>query len=159
MNTTKSQHAHTPGPWQVERNNPCRDTFVGPVMGGQRIAEIFNRVEGQGRTIANARLIAAAPAILSELEWLRETAHKYLYGTPEERDYYFKDLEHALGRAEEVIAQARGGGEPATPITPKSIAEAHDNLSELLEDSSADNSDIRDAAIRLCEALRNHFVE
>ena len=62
---------HTPGPWQAEGNNEFRDWFVGPVMGGQRIAEVFPSVNGPRRTAANARLIAAAPSLLAEVVSLR----------------------------------------------------------------------------------------
>jgi len=69
---------HTPGPWQVETNNRCRDTFVGPVMGGQRICEVFHHATSGNPHLANARLIAAAPELLAALQATTAECERYL---------------------------------------------------------------------------------
>ena len=66
---------HTQGPWTVSNEtdisgieNDPENGCVGPVD----VAHVYLRTV-QGRTEANARLIAAAPDLLEALEWCAET--------------------------------------------------------------------------------------
>jgi glutamine synthetase adenylyltransferase len=40
----------------------------------------------------------------------------------------------------------------------KEIEKAHDELSAALENEAAGNDEVRDAAIRMCDALNDHYV-
>lgn len=75
---------HTPGPWIVDHTEKgligkpaTRIISDGPVC-TQTVAHLMDDayLNGEGSTIANARLIAAAPELLKALEiaekWLRE---------------------------------------------------------------------------------------
>ncbi len=58
---------------------------------------------------SEAELFASAPAMLAALKWANECFSAYLHAeTPAERDYYFKDAEHALNHIGEVIAKTEG---------------------------------------------------
>jgi len=69
----------TPGPWEIWGNVGEMDLAVGPVAGGVAVAQIVT-VNGIGIMseesaqlgAANARLIAAAPALLAALETVHE---------------------------------------------------------------------------------------
>jgi hypothetical protein len=66
MNTAQKIAAHTPGPWEVNTNILTPRIFSGDVM----IADV-RHVRGNqpnGSAEANARLIAAAPALLEALK-------------------------------------------------------------------------------------------
>ena len=78
-------HAHTPGPWRYVRANPSPTTGEHMIAGSKPgyLAEI--RDCGSGDVVANARLIAAAPALHAALikivanaaespEWIRMIA-------------------------------------------------------------------------------------
>ena len=72
---------HTPGPWEIWGNLGEMDLAVGPVAGGVAVAQIVT-VNGIGIMdeetaqlgTANARLIAAAPALLAALEKIEANA-------------------------------------------------------------------------------------
>ena len=71
---------HTPGPWLVLQHEyyPEKITIAATSI-GQAICRIKNDVSSQSLTsedYANARLIAAAPALLATLESLVEAAMK-----------------------------------------------------------------------------------
>lgn len=66
---------HTPGPWEIWGNLGEMDLAVGPVAGGVAVAQIvtvngIGIMDGETAQLgaANARLIAAAPALLAALE-------------------------------------------------------------------------------------------
>ena len=65
----------TPGPWEIWGNLGEMDLAVGPVAGGVAVAQIvtvngIGIMDGETAQLgaANARLIAAAPALLAALE-------------------------------------------------------------------------------------------
>lgn len=51
--------SHTPGPWSYQERNPTRVT--GP--NGETIAGVYGGFVGSEQQLANARLIASAPAM------------------------------------------------------------------------------------------------
>ena len=55
---------HTPGPW--ERGNTFATTVFGP--DGEVVANATTHKHGEQKAIANARLIAAAPEMLTEMQ-------------------------------------------------------------------------------------------
>lgn len=75
-----TQHTHTPGPWHV-------GMAPGPIIYGadsSQVADLRGDLLPRPETIANMRLICAAPALLAALESLmaRDLEHR-LYGFPE----------------------------------------------------------------------------
>ena len=69
----------TPGPWEIWGNLGEMDLAVGPVAGGVAVAQIvtvngIGIMDGETAQLgaANARLIAAAPALLAALEAIHE---------------------------------------------------------------------------------------
>ena len=86
---------HAPGPWSciVEGN----DAFVMPAGGSPCVTLIKLRGAGTSysESLANARLIAAAPRMLDELKRLRDVLNRNGYATAE---------------TDTVIAEATGEG-------------------------------------------------
>ena len=96
-----SKQQHTPAPWVVE-SRPGHDSYV-TGGGSYRIARVIHGYAVEGK--ANARLIAAAPALLAALEAMVGQA---------EEPYHIDMFEatthgaEALSSARAAIAQARG---------------------------------------------------
>ena len=99
MNLTKEKHAtFTPGPWAIEDCTPGESTGLRFEV-GIKDSVIARTTDGWKEAHANARLIAAAPAmyeVLQELEESMELAKNYGY-----------EKEHAMIR--EVLAKIDGG--------------------------------------------------
>lgn len=72
---------HTPGPWEVIKSGraPTDKMFIRRTWtGGQYVAEIKPSVNDDPEEMsANARLIAAAPALLAALEAICEVPSRY----------------------------------------------------------------------------------
>lgn len=69
---------HTPGPWRIDLHGDHNEKFAieGQAFDGSW-KWIADRVRGgsKGQTIANAKLIAAAPELLNALKSAASTAH------------------------------------------------------------------------------------
>jgi hypothetical protein len=123
-----SDSKHTPGPWKIHNGyNPSRNKHnasrdIGP--SGVAVAEVFGDFEADGRNIkaesmgetgaANARLIAAAPDLLSAAEdravpLLMLQLHKALNAVPMDRELAER-CEDAIKALQAAIAAARGEG-------------------------------------------------
>jgi hypothetical protein len=98
------QVKHTKGPWGVNPVNAQVDAFATgePLPICQLLWPTDERSEAE--TFANARLIAAAPDLLAELEWVRKGL---------EQLRHMKGLrsssEALIARIDAVIARATGG--------------------------------------------------
>ncbi len=70
---------HTPGPWEARSRGLDDGTLIVSSSDGE-LAVIRNSVDrtfdNNDRDVANARLIAAAPALLEALEGLRDAARR-----------------------------------------------------------------------------------
>lgn len=98
MPTATTSHAHTPGPWHAE----LVDLLVYVEDGGERrnIAAVINQKEptdDSDVTSANARLIAAAPALLDCCRMLLAITR---------RDCDAEELRSEISHAEGVVAHA-----------------------------------------------------
>ena len=96
--------AHTPGPWLVshdsDRDVVTQDgasTAVASIIGGDDF------ITRWPETAANARLVAAAPDLLSALANLRDEAQHFL-----DTDRGAYDLEDAIIAADAAIAKTEG---------------------------------------------------
>lgn len=105
----KQEQQHTPGPWRVvgDTVKGPRGNIVAECVGySVQAADPAQRVQG-GRE-ANARLIAAAPALLDALKevygWHRRATDERQQSAPVLRDYLY----HAREAARAAIAQAEG---------------------------------------------------
>lgn len=79
MEATKEKHAtHTPGPWQIDDCTPGESTGLRFEV-GTKDSVIARTTDGWKEAHANARLIAAAPAMY---EALREILHEADYLLP-----------------------------------------------------------------------------
>ena len=102
--TTESKRAHTPGPWSVDRLGKVRCQVDG---GRGFIADpgdgrYYNSIPRDAEiSLANARLIAAAPDLLTALEGL--VAYADHYTTTDHGDC---TCPHCVARA--AIAKAKG---------------------------------------------------
>ena len=101
MITTKEKHAtHTPGPWEKATigigTNLKQVVWLGEKT-GRRI-----QVIGTGRDHANARLIAAAPAMYEMCKLFEECME-----TIDGKDGY--DASYELAKVREVLAKVDGG--------------------------------------------------
>lgn len=92
---------HTPGPWNLiaESVEDTDGNSIAMVTGGSGCQYIEDDVNAE--CLANARLIAAAPALLDALETLTVAMYD---------DVLFED---AITKARAAIAAARGEGETA----------------------------------------------
>jgi hypothetical protein len=98
---------HTPGPWKLNAPDPTDDVFYGTSVSGGRhnnvIASGLNlSATNPQEALANARLIAAAPAMLAALEKARQYVHWSLL---EEGTQRSKDV---LAAVDVAIAKAKG---------------------------------------------------
>jgi hypothetical protein len=80
MHTTR----HTPGPWHIGVCRPISYKFIyGP--SGEAVADCDHKTNSPGENLANARLIAAAPELLSALQALVDCPDYRGIGTYEMR--------------------------------------------------------------------------
>jgi hypothetical protein len=104
--------AWTPGPWRVFSMRSIRST--NPQHKGCEVAHTTYGW-GDGRRMANARLIAAAPELYAVLEqfqkWLTKDAAPSYVGKEDMRVYQLEGgiLSNLLNASREVLAKARGG--------------------------------------------------
>lgn len=106
------ESGHTPGPWAYD---PSGEHYYGKVVraGGTVIAEIrdakgsqFNALTPRPEvTLANARLIAAAPDLLAALEWATRFAEGSWDSDPSLDNPKFNEW---LDRCREAIVRATG---------------------------------------------------
>jgi len=93
---------HTPGPWEAEPN--------GSIKGSNGEWSALSLGNSYGTTDANARLIAAAPEMLSSLEWmvfwLQGALTCETWGWDGDQR---KAAEFTLVEAKAIIAKAKGG--------------------------------------------------
>lgn len=102
----------TSAPWEAFDSEHGADVAKRAANGSlDLLADLCYSVPQGEERKANARLMAAAPDLLDALDWLARCAA----GALEPRDpeaiddyHYLKDIEHALGRAHEAIARAKG---------------------------------------------------
>jgi hypothetical protein len=93
---TQEFAGHTPGPWTVtewERDNGGTDWMVWGPKGSNHLGE--PEIQGEYGSEADARLIAAAPSLLSE------------------RDSLKREVEELRGALREVLSLAEGAHEPS----------------------------------------------
>ena len=60
-----NQPKHTPGPWAFEKNGELDAVYSSK---GDRICEVIGSIDKPGIDGANARLMAAAPEVIRDLE-------------------------------------------------------------------------------------------
>ncbi len=94
---------HTPGPWKLSRTHVGTAFYIDGDSGGERDLRV--EVKGyahpdDGITVANARLIAAAPDLLS----LAQTFHELLLKNPT----ITKDYPHLEKIVRDTILKANG---------------------------------------------------
>jgi hypothetical protein len=67
---------HTPAPWKVSRVEAVKTTYI-QTSSGYIIAQVADSHSHSEKHEGNARLIAAAPALLEALEGLLQWADEY----------------------------------------------------------------------------------
>lgn len=100
----------TAGPWECSLSEHGADVAKRAANGSlDLLADLCYSVPQGEERKANARLMASAPDLLDALDWLARCASGALEN-PKDPEYFhcLKDIEHALGRAHEAIAKARG---------------------------------------------------
>lgn len=102
---------HTPAPWSTRLASDGSGD-IGIIAGGHCIAECFLdiRVHGEGahdECSANARLIAAAPDMLTALQAIRNAVG----ALPEGLEGYLESLDEPVAMVRQAIARATTGAE------------------------------------------------
>lgn len=108
---------HTEGPWRIFSTNAARESeIVGPNHGDGReewIADTFDF--GNNESLANARLIAAAPRLLSELKRTREEVqNQKLFGVSQMNE--IRSLNSQVATLQARVADAEREVAPARKI-------------------------------------------
>jgi hypothetical protein len=99
----KIEFGGTPGPWDIG-NEGNRHYYVALNIPGKKFEIVARMPDGMGgKYIANARLIAASPDLLSTLEWTLEQLK-----TLTTDDYSHGGDKEIRERLEKTIAQVRG---------------------------------------------------
>ena len=71
--------------------------------------ELRTEMHAHAEFVANARLIAAAPAMLDALKWSESCFIPFIYAhSIEEREHVLKDAIHSLDRIRAAIAKTEG---------------------------------------------------
>lgn len=97
----------TPGPWVNAGGNSLTETIGGAINGdGKTLCLILGKGIGKEKATANAKLMAAAPELLSALQGIQQSMAKYIdiannIGMDVTADGFY------LGHAMEVEEQAR----------------------------------------------------
>lgn len=96
--------AHTPGPWIVG------SAFIGPLFVSDRTGlQIAHVGHEDFKTCAdNAELIAAAPEMLADLQWIVKIANASYEGDDKLRADGARSLKRIAERARSAIAKATG---------------------------------------------------
>ncbi len=94
------KHEHTPGPWQSHRYNGNEERFFVGAGDSWFLADVYDG-NGSYSAEANARLIAAAPAMLETLENVEQNMQSDRFVDPTKREMYLSVIRAA-------IAEARG---------------------------------------------------
>jgi hypothetical protein len=110
----KTNTKHTPGQWHIGSGNGEGSIFADNgrtrlEIGGTTLYPIcqVNREWEDEEDEANARLIAAAPELLDAAKWASTIIAGYLSAnSQEERNYTYKDLQHAGKTLAAAIAKA-----------------------------------------------------
>lgn len=87
---------HIPGPWNTMERH-------GHLYVRSTATTLCEIVQGSGRAEANARLIAAAPSLLTALKWLEDSVLAS-QESPEAANWHYKDVRHGLDLARAAIA-------------------------------------------------------
>jgi len=104
MEATKEKPTFTPGPWQIEDCTPGESTGLRFEV-GTKDSVIARTTDGWKEAHANARLIAAAPAMYEVLqEILAPCPVKGYLGKYDHRRTY-----NARKKAREILAKVEGG--------------------------------------------------
>ncbi len=114
---SKSTIEHAPGPYFYQRERyGCDDSWDIMAADGSYVASILHWVEPDTfeaeETEANARLLAAAPDLLSALERLVSRAQDFRMAVGPDQDGFAResrDLRRACNLAHAAIAKATGG--------------------------------------------------
>jgi len=98
---------HTPGPWHVSKAFVCREIRADD---GPFIASVYDHTMTYGERNANARLIAAAPALLAALQTLHDDVirHGCTEGDGDAWLAAFQRLMTSMEAAGAAIAKAEG---------------------------------------------------
>ena len=90
-----SKNKHTPGPWKAHAYTDSGNVYIKEGNQGFAIAQMLDTYPDQMQ--ANARLMAAAPALLEALDWI---VYEIVEGC--------EDKDAILRVAQEAIAKAKG---------------------------------------------------
>ena len=119
--------AHTPGPWAIQMAEDCQGRQLDEMVRWAVTADANHLwvstgptwdAEHHAESIANARLIAAAPDLLFELRDLRERFHSALVHGGTDPEY----AAHACAKADAAIANATHPFALSPPNRPASCA-------------------------------------
>ena len=108
----KQETSYTPGPWKTQTHISL-DRLEIRDADGRRIAVCAMDFPMSAKTHdANARLIASAPELLDAVKWASTILAGYLSAnSQEERNYMYKDLQHAGKTLDAAIDKAEGRSE------------------------------------------------
>lgn len=103
---------HTPGPWKVATTYKLAQRGAAEIVPWNdqgRTLALTQTVKGYSpdESLANARLISAAPDMLAALKWLADSASAS-QESPEAREWHTKDVWHGIELARAAIAKAEG---------------------------------------------------
>ena len=101
---------HTPGPWRIGTAPPNGEQAIGTIR-GMMVAVATTGVGMEKETLANARLIAAAPELLNALQGMLRD-HKAVHGVGD------LEMQPALFQAHAAIDKATGRFGMTTQPTP-----------------------------------------
>ena len=105
MSTRTATTAHTPGPWRLAKEPPD-PIGLSVRLFGQTADKFLGVIHtGNDQYIANARLIAAAPDLLTALKELRAA---FTYSEPMSDEDWTAFVDATIGRTDAAIAKATG---------------------------------------------------
>ena len=101
---------HTPGPWRIGTAPPNGEQAIGTIR-GMMVAVATTGVGMEKETLANARLIAAAPELLEALKLAANALDKMgdmPYSDASTHAWFSLDCENIVENSKSLIAKATG---------------------------------------------------